>query len=217
MTRGIFFAAWIAFLLAAAAASAAEPAYDWTGFYIGVEGGYGGGRTVSKSLDNGSTANPGMHGGLGGPFGGFNYQFDNRIVVGVETEGSFGTISGRTDCPNAAFRCFGRLSWLGSTSARAGYALGDFLPYLTFGAAYGGATLGQIPKGTNNEFTDTRVGVGWTPGAGLEYAVTRYVVARVAYAYYHLGDRTVIDSFGEHLKYRPDVHTVRVGLSLKFH
>ena len=218
MTRGIFFAALMIFCLVAVTASAATTdSYDWTGFYVGVEGGYGAGRTVSKSLDNSGTANPDMRGGFGGPFAGFNYQFDNRIVAGIETEGNFGNIGGDTDCPNPAFSCFGRIAWLGSTRVRAGYALESFLPYVTFGVAYGGSTLGQIPKGTHTELSDSRINVGWTPGAGLEYAVTRYVVARVAYVYYRLNSREVTDSFGERLRYRPEVHTVQFGVSLKFH
>src|ERR1051326_4801713 len=102
-------------LCCASAHADAQGAYDWTGFYLGAEGGYGWGRTFSKSLDNGTTSKPPMNGGAGGPFVGFNYQFDNRIGVGIESEASLGNIEGDTDCPNKAFRCFGRVDWLGST------------------------------------------------------------------------------------------------------
>jgi outer membrane immunogenic protein len=190
--------------------------YDWTGFYLGAEGGYGWGRMFSKSLDNGSTANPSMNGGAGGPFAGFNYQFANRIVLGIETEASFGNIEGDTDCPNKAFSCFGRVDWVGSTRARGGYAFDKLLPYVTFGVAYGQATIGQSPKGSNNESVKARTHVGWSPGAGFEFAVTRHFIARVAYAYYHLGNRRVTDDFDEHLRYRLSVHQIQLGLGIKF-
>jgi outer membrane immunogenic protein len=208
----------IAVCFAAASARAAAPeAYDWTGFYVGAEGGYGWGRTFSKSLDNGSTANPSMHGGAGGPFAGFNYQFNNRIVLGIESEASFGNIEGDTDCPNDAFRCVGRVDWLGSTRVRGGYGFGKVLPYLTFGVAYGQATVGQHVKASHSASVNARTHVGWSPGAGVEYAITRHLITRIAYAYYHLGNRTVTDDFGEHLRYRLSVHEIQLGVGIKFH
>lgn len=215
--RRIAFLLTVIALCCASARAEAQGAYDWTGFYLGAEGGYGWGRTFSKSLDNGSTANPPMNGGAGGPFVGFNYQFDNRIVLGIETEASFGNIEGDTDCPNKAFSCFGRVDWLGSTRVRGGYAFDKFLPYLTFGVAYGQATIGQSPKGSNKESVNARTHVGWSPGAGFEYAVTRSIIARAAYAYYHLGNRTVTDNFDEHLRYRLSVHEIQLGVGIKFH
>jgi outer membrane immunogenic protein len=218
MLRNIFLFILIAVCFAAASARAAAPeAYDWTGFYVGAEGGYGWGRTFSKSLDNGSTANPSMHGGAGGPFAGFNYQFDDRIVLGIDTEANFGNIDGDTDCPNAAFRCVGRVDWLGSTRVRGGYGFGKVLPYLTFGVAYGQATVGQHVKASHSASVNARTHVGWSPGAGVEYAITRHLITRIAYAYYHLGNRTVTDDFGEHLRYRLSVHEIQLGVGIKFH
>ncbi len=215
--KNIFAAAFTVCLTALSGPAQGAEIYDWTGFYLGSEGGYGWGRTFSKSLDNGSTANPPMRGGAGGPFAGFNYQFDNRIVLGIETEASFGNIGGDTDCPNKAFSCFGRVDWLGSTRMRAGYALGKFLPYATFGVAYGQAALGQKVKASNQESLNARTHAGWSPGAGLEYAVTPSIIARAAYAYYRLGNRTVTDDFDERLRYRLSVHELQFGVGIKFH
>src|SRR6478672_9560047 len=64
----------------------AVPAFNWTGFYIGVDGGYTWGR--STSFQPGSvisfSASPDPRGGIFGVHGGYRYQLDNRFVLGLE-------------------------------------------------------------------------------------------------------------------------------------
>ncbi|MGA8399447.1 MAG: OmpA family protein [Stellaceae bacterium] len=66
-------------------------------------------------------------------------------------------------------------SWNGSARARLGYAWGPVLPYITGGVAFADVTLSTrfIPSGifpaSSASHSDTLV--GWTAGAGIEYAL----------------------------------------------
>jgi outer membrane immunogenic protein len=90
----------------------AAPAASWTGFYLGIEGGYGwangnaavsGNDPASQGILAGTSfpggtplPNPSWHnsGGFGGFEGGYNFQFDRRWVAGIEADISGSTISG---------------------------------------------------------------------------------------------------------------------------
>src|ERR1700722_12732699 len=77
------------------------PVYDWSGFYVGVFGGYGYG---NHNLNNATgpagfanfTENYSSEGGLGGIEAGYNYQTGN-IVLGVEGDYSWSDIKGNNN------------------------------------------------------------------------------------------------------------------------
>lgn len=101
-------------------AASIDPAYNWTGFYAGVNLGYGfggksnstGGQTnyANTSGDTGTeTHGPGgpswstpsnLQGFLGGAQAGYNYQIGNRWVFGVETDFQGGSIKGSSSASN---------------------------------------------------------------------------------------------------------------------
>src|SRR5688500_2678783 len=60
-------------------------AFNWTGAYIGGQVGYlwGEGDFVSE---DGSTAESEPDGWLGGVYAGYNYQFDNNLVIGGDAD-----------------------------------------------------------------------------------------------------------------------------------
>lgn len=84
------------------------PAFDWSGPYLGLTGGYGWGTT---------------DGWLGGAFAGYNFQVSPNVVVGVE-----GDITGTNRTTN---------SWDSSIRGRLGYAYDRYLFYGTGGVAFG--------------------------------------------------------------------------------
>lgn len=191
---------------------AAAPAgyYDWTGFYVGAQVGY-----AFADSDFGGDAD----GFVGGVHAGYNYQINNWVVgVEADVEYSDASASGAVVLPApAGLTAFGiDNEWNGSVRARLGYAFDRVLVYATGGVAFGGfdvrATNGLISS------SDSATHVGWTVGAGVEYAITQNVTARAEYRYTDLGDKnyTFAAPVGTVNFDAADIHTVRVGVSYKF-
>jgi outer membrane immunogenic protein len=156
-------------------APAYVPVYNWTGFYIGANG--GGGFGYSK-WDTTTSFNP--TGGVAGGTLGYNYQI-GAAVLGVEGDIDWAGLSGSTTggCPAG---CTTSDSWLSTVRGRLGYAAGRFMPYVTAGGAFGNiqaSTPGLAGASTTN--------AGWTAGAGLEFAVAPHWTIKAEYLYVDLG------------------------------
>lgn len=151
------------------------PAYNWTGFYVGVNG--GGGFGYSK-WDTTSSLNP--TGGLVGGTLGYNYQL-GAAVLGVEGDIDWAGLSGSTTsgCPAG---CTTGDSWLSTVRGRLGYAAGRFMPYIT-----GGGAFGNINASTPGLAGGSATNAGWTAGAGLEFAFLPRWTVKAEYLYVDLG------------------------------
>jgi outer membrane immunogenic protein len=234
-------AASLAMVSGAQAADIIEPtAFDWTGPYIGLQGGYGWGEndvsvdgsegepTVTILSDDPVEFHPlkdgsiGMGGFLGGLHAGYNWQSDS-LVLGVEGDIEYADIDGDTDIIHVdndnedEGDASQEIDWLGSLRLRAGFAFDRALLYATGGLAVGGvkveASLAEAPDASNK---DTEW--GWTVGGGLEYALTDDVSARIEYRYTDLGDTDLdVDHFviGQ-LDFENTFHAVRAGVSWHF-
>jgi outer membrane immunogenic protein len=131
--------------------------YDWTGFYLGINGGYSWGRSATDFTGPGlvpfSTSQK-MNGWLGGGQAGYNWQFNKSWVLGLEADiqgtGQRGTDALPTSppCPLvvvAVVPCTTttgtfqqKLEWFGTVRARLGVEPSDhWLLYVTGGLAYG--------------------------------------------------------------------------------
>ena len=153
-----------------------SPIFTWTGFYLGINGGGGWGRSRWDTLDTFDVS-----GALIGATVGYNVQM-NQVVFGVEGDIDWSGLEGSVNpllCPGG---CNIRNNWLATVRGRIGYAFDRFLPYLTGGFALGNidATL-PILVGTN------QTNAGWTVGAGLEFGVTNNVSFKAEYLYVDLG------------------------------
>ena len=107
-----------------------DPVYNWTGFYLGINGGGGWGRSQWDGVDKFDVS-----GGLIGGTIGYNWQF-GQSVVGLEGDIDWSGISGSHHGPVSA-GCETRNHWLATVRGRVGYAFDRFLPYLTGGLAVG--------------------------------------------------------------------------------
>ena len=190
------------------------PIFTWTGFYVGVVGGYNWGK-ADWNLDTGDHARFDANGGFVGGTLGYNYQFYNNVVLGLETDLSWSGAKGSIDCPNPAFSCETRNRWIGTLRPRLGYAFDRFLPYVTAGAAYGDVRLSANNPTTGETFSDRTTRFGWAAGAGVEYAFTDQLTAKVEYLHIDLGkDNFNIDNSIVRSKWHAD--GIRVGLNYKF-
>jgi outer membrane immunogenic protein len=151
------------------------PAFSWTGFYIGLNGGGGFGRSAWDRTGSFNTS-----GGLVGGTIGYNYQI-GQTVVGIEGDIDWADINGTTN--NAcALGCKTSDSWLSTVRGRLGYAADRFMPYIT-----GGAAFGDIKASTPGFAGANSDRAGWTLGAGLEFAVAQNWSVKAEYLYVDLG------------------------------
>jgi outer membrane immunogenic protein len=166
---------------------------DWSGVYFGVNSGY---QWSSIQVEN-PAAPPGFTShhdeALLGAHLGVQHQF-GMIVVGVE--GGWGTtLRDREDdvaCPVAVDRCSARLNDIFTIGARAGWAAGRWMPYITGGYANAGFDFnarapGAVPgASTLIETAHVRTG-GWYLGGGVEWAVSPGWTAGLEYRHYEFG------------------------------
>jgi outer membrane immunogenic protein len=154
----------------------ATPAYDWSGFYLGINGGGGWGGARSDL-----TGHFGTSGGLAGGTAGYNWQL-GRWVLGLEGDIDWSDVGGNSSANNCPAGCSVENKWLGTARGRVGYAFGSWLPYVTGGLAVGDVNAGATGfSGTDSTQT------GWAAGAGVEYGVSRNVSAKLEYLRVDLG------------------------------
>jgi outer membrane immunogenic protein len=188
------------------------PFFTWNGFYLGINAGYGFGRsTWTDTITQATTGSFNVNGGLVGGTAGYNLQL-STIVVGLEGDIDWSNIKGSTTT-NCVSTCETSNSWLGTARGRIGYAFDRFLPYVTAGAAFGNVK-GSV-AGFGN-FSKTQV--GWTGGAGLEYAFFDNWSAKFEYLYVDLGTATcdVTCSGGDPLNATFKTNILRGGVNYKF-
>jgi outer membrane immunogenic protein len=156
-------------------------AYNWTGFYFGING--GGGWGDSRWTDGaGSTGDFDVSGGLIGGTLGYNWQAA-QAVFGLEGDLAWSGIDGSTTAAICATGCTTSNSWLSTVRGRLGYALDRVMPYVT-----GGAAFGDIEASTPGFAGDSENKAGWTVGGGLEFALAGNWTAKGEYLYVDLGD-----------------------------
>jgi outer membrane immunogenic protein len=153
-----------------------NPVFSWTGFYLGLNGGGGWGRS---SWDR--TGNLDLSGGVIGGTAGFNWQ-TGQVVFGVEGDIDWSGVSGTTTTLCAA-GCATRNDWLGTVRGRLGYAFDRFLPYVT-----GGLAAGDIRAATPGFAGASQTNVGWTLGVGVEAVIVGNWSAKAEYLHVGLGN-----------------------------
>ncbi len=198
MNRSLAFAIAVTFLAASAlSARAADiPArvkpvpyvdvpFSWTGFYVGVNGGYGWGRSSWSDPTVGTDSERfNTNGALFGGQIGYNWQLGN-VVFGIESDADWAHLTGSgiggVCVADGGGLCQTKQNWFGTTRGRIGYAFGRWLPYVTGGAAYGDIKAAQ----SNGASATTNL--GWTAGGGVEYSIDRNWSAKVEYLHLDLG------------------------------
>ena len=177
---------------------AAVPVFTWTGFYVGVNAGYGWNANDSITVGGIRFDLDDEGGFVGGAQAGYNYQIGS-FVVGLEGDIQYADFGGddRFDFDRDGIfdDDFNTSDWFGTVRARAGVAFDRALIYATGGFA----------------FADDAT--GWTVGGGLEYAFTNNLSAKVEGLYVNLDQDDsgifAIDSDAE-------FGVVRAGLNFRF-
>jgi outer membrane immunogenic protein len=216
------------------------PAFSWTGFYVGANGGYGWrDPTVTYTPNDpgafigtcagigGGTCIPpasfSIGGGLVGGQVGYNWQYSQKWLAGVEADLDWSRINGSGNSNfslNSAgpgtFTATESVSGFGTLRGRLGFIpVSPLLIYATGGLAFGDVKASAIMPGSGvgvgganaggfayacgtgtgqaNCFigSSSRTMVGWTVGAGFEYAIMNNTSLKAEYLYADLGSRSI--------------------------
>jgi outer membrane immunogenic protein len=181
-----------------------QRAYDWTGFYIGVNAG-GGWANATSDFSIGALApfasvDNSLFGAIGGAQAGMNWQ-SGAFVFGLEADFQASGLKGGLDAPCPPVVCAGliasfdqKMPWFGTARVRAGYAQDAWLIYATGGYAYARFETDAFASagGVAVSLSQSETLGGWTAGGGIEVAFSRNWTARVEYLYLDFGrhDRT---------------------------
>ena len=139
------------------------------------------------------------HDGAGfGVRGGYDWQFGNWVVGAVGEASRVNvedSVTGFSTTPTL-YTMTRTLDWTAAARLRAGYAMGDTLPYVTGGAAYGKISNSFFTGNGANTFTvqeDDEDASGWQLGGGVEHRVTDNLSLGAEYLYTSLdaGDHVI--------------------------
>ena len=201
--------------------------YDWSGFYIGANGGWGSSRKCWDFLPAaGGVAPEGCHDATGGTIGGqVGYRWQaGTWVFGVEAQGNWADFKGNNvSVFNPAFRNESRVDAFGLFTGQIGYAANNVLLYVKGGAAVTSdrfrsfTTAGNVLAGTTSD--DTRW--GGVVGVGLEYGFAPNWSVGLEYDHLFMQDRTYsfttpAGAFFGRDRIRQDVDLVTARLNYKF-
>jgi outer membrane immunogenic protein len=173
------------------------PVYNWTGIYVGLNGGYGWGsqdplNIITNRFDGASL---GFSGGVFGGTVGAQIQ-SGHVVIGFEADLDWAGMKGSgTIVPTngagtfAAVNATTNIDWESTARVRVGYANQNWLFYATGGMAILGAKTSLTTTGgascTTLIATCTGLSkqIGAALGAGVEYGITENVSAKLEYLY----------------------------------
>ena len=217
------------------------PIFTWTGFYIGANVGgafrannsgpldnavfFGGAAPLGALVVASNNNNSGRF--LVGGQAGVNWQINN-FVLGIEGDGDV-AIGGNNNFPGF-LNPRTNTGFFATVRGRGGIAFDRLLVYGTGGVAFGarrdfgntfiGTTFGAPAFFTTNTVSNTAV--GYTVGAGVEYAFLNNWSIKAEYLFADLGRnrRTFVSPFtgaGVIIDARREQsHIVRVGLNYRF-
>ena len=170
-------------------------AYNWSGFYAGINGGWGSSRQRWDETSLGIALSEGSHDATGGTVGGqVGYRWQaGTWVFGVEAQGNWADFHGSNVIPlAAAFTNDTRVDAFGLFTGQVGYAANNVLFYIKGGAAVTSDRYRVLATATGvslaNSVDDTRW--GGVVGVGLEYGFAPNWSAGIEYDHMFMQDKT---------------------------
>ena len=171
--------------------------YDWSGFYLGLNGGWGSSRkcwdfTTPAGVFVGAE---GCHDATGGVVGGqVGYRWQSAAwVFGIEGQGDWANLRGSNQSLFApAFVNQSKIDAFGLLTGQVGYAFNSVLLYVKGGGAvtadrFGSyTTVGNVLVATAGDQTRW----GGTVGAGVEFAFAPNWSAGVEYDHLFMGNKS---------------------------
>lgn len=197
-----------------------DTGHAWTGGYIGFQTGYQNAR-FKDSYENYGDTRHNSDGILAGIYGGYNFEFSNRMILGVDADltyngaSQYSAYSAVID-PNTTHDYLqeSKFEWSGALRARIGYSMNRWMPYLAGGVAF--AQIKNSIYDTNDNYLNEYANMtGWTVGAGVDYALASNTALRLEYRHTDYGRKTFgVDNFEYKTKLKTD--EIRIGVAYRF-
>ena len=193
------------------------PAYDetsiWGGGYIGGQVGYSWAKNKINGYNNDLSAS--SNGFMGGLYAGYNWEFSNAYLFGLEGDINYSDLSKDAILAinNRNYVWNSRVEWEGALRARFGINYERWLPYIAGGVALAGVKH-NLTTGNTDIGTASDTNVGFTIGAGLDYALTNNLLLRAEYRYSDYGKQRIDDN--DLLKAKLTTNNIRLGIAYKF-
>lgn len=221
---------------------------NWTGFYAGAHAGwlgsshntfvgdFGGAAIGGTDAIIASYSRSGFNGGL---YGGLNVQMQ-QLVLGLEADIGFGP-GAKVTSPSLPFSNSNGgaanaggvrdgLNWNGHVRTRVGFAMGQFMPFIAAGLAFGEQRIGNVvtpatTAGATLFSTRNIMRYGYSLGAGAEFMFTRNLIGRVEYLFDDYGSSrfgidvdqaSALNGITGNARTRLTSSTVRAGIGYKF-
>ena len=162
--------------------------WSWTGFYVGIHGGYGWGResdidNVAVGIPPGSGTSFDPNGGIFGGQLGFRWQW-NQLVLGIEGSGAWADLQSDVLKGATAGETIGlKVKSLYTVTGQVGWAMNQWLFYVKGGWA--GARTEQFINAPG-VFTgsNTQSNRGWTVGGGVDFAIWQNLIFGVEFDHF---------------------------------
>jgi outer membrane immunogenic protein len=213
--------------------TAAPIAATWSGFYVGAHvGGQSTTGNFAARIDgpftNGSFAGMQRSTVAWGALAGYNFQM-RELVLGVEADIAAGGSSTAVDnMISSAFNGVAGptqrhgIDWSARLRARAGIALGGFMPFIAAGYAIGSERFFSMRAQPTPLLADrTRTVGGFSLGAGFEVMVTPNIILRAEYIRDDFGGRSAFRGTnpafpGVTISTMPTMDSYRAAIAYKF-
>lgn len=161
----------------------AAAVYDWSGFYIGINGGWG--QSRDRRFDDLAALLRGSYDANGGTVGGqVGYRWQSAgWVFGLEAQGNWADISGSTaDLAVLGGTVRSKMDAFGLFTGQVGYAWNNALLYVKGGASITDRNYQFLaPGGALASSTGYQTRLGGTAGVGLEYGFAPNWSAAIEY------------------------------------
>jgi outer membrane immunogenic protein len=200
------------------------PIYNWNGFYIGGNGGWG---MVSNCVDfviNGVGTASGCRDRSGGVIGGqLGYRWQSsQWVFGLEAQGDWADLSNqRVSLINSGFSTRTKTSGIGLFTGQIGYAWNASLFYVKGGAAVTDTRFSVLENTFGNELlSQSATRWGGTVGVGWEYGFAPNWSAGIEYDHLFMGhannsftstNTTVVNFLNSRVNQDVDLVTLRIN------
>lgn len=182
---------------------------NWDGAFVGAFAGWGVGEAFDANDDfdfDDDDQTLELSGWMIGVDAGANFTLGSGIVAGIVGDIAWTDIGGEDDTNPTTFD----INWAASLRGRLGFDGGAFLPYLTAGLAVAGADAFDEPD------SDSATYVGWTVGAGVEFAVADNVSIDLLYRFTDYGSQDFDLGYADLTPIDLTTHSVQVGVHFGF-